>query len=132
MIEAACHCGAVRYTVENAPEWVLDCNCSICRLYGGLMAYYPQREVKFAAPPDTSIYIWGDRMLEFHHCKTCKCFTHFTFVGETDAEKIGVNARLMRGLDPSSTPLVQKNNGNDHIFWTKSDRPVLPSHDEPN
>ena len=27
--------------------------------------------------------------------------------------------------------LVQKNNGNDGVFWTKTDSPVLPSHDAP-
>lgn len=127
-IQASCHCGGVRFTVETAPEWVMDCNCSHCRLYGSLWAYYPQRDVKFEAA-DTFIYMWGDRMLEMHHCKTCGCFSHFTHVGNTDAAKIGVNSRLMRGLDPKQVPVVQKNNGNDHIFWTKSDRPVLPSHD---
>ncbi|GAM97189.1 hypothetical protein U91I_00814 [alpha proteobacterium U9-1i] len=132
MIAASCHCGAVRYTVEQAPEWVMDCNCSHCRLYGPLWAYYPQRDVKFETPPDTFVYMWGDRMLEMHHCKTCGCFSHFTIVGDADAEKIGVNARLMGGLHPAQVPVVQKNNGNDHVFWTKSDRPVLPSHDEPS
>jgi hypothetical protein len=130
MIEASCHCGAVRFTVERAPEWVLDCNCSHCRLYGALWAYYPQRDVTFVTPPDTFTYMWGDRMLAFHHCKTCGCFSHSTHVDETD-DPIAVNARLMRGLDPALVPVVQKNNGNDHIFWTKSDRPVLPSHDTP-
>jgi hypothetical protein len=37
----------------------------------------------------------------------------------------------MRGLDPKRVRLVQKNNGNDGVFWTKSDSPVLPSHDAP-
>ena len=91
MITASCHCGAVRYTVQNAPEVVLDCNCSHCRLYGGLWAYYPQRDVKFEAPADTFIYMWGDRTREFHHCRTCGCFTHSTVVGKTEAEKIAVN-----------------------------------------
>lgn len=131
MIEGSCHCGAVRFEVEAAPECVLDCNCSHCRLYGNLWAYYPQRDVRFAAA-DTFTYMWGDRMLEMHHCRTCGCFSHFTVVGETDAQSIGVNARLMRELDPKAVAVVQKNNGNDHIFWTKSDRPVLPSHDKPS
>ncbi|MBS0384340.1 MAG: GFA family protein [Proteobacteria bacterium] len=131
MVAASCHCGAVRFEVEPAPEWVLDCNCSHCRLYGGLWAYYPQRDVKFAAPPDTFIYMWGDRELEFHHCRTCGCATHSTVKGTDDAEKIAVNARLMRGLDPAKVRLVQKNNGNDGVFWTKSDSPPLPSHDLP-
>jgi hypothetical protein len=131
MIEASCHCGAVRYTVETAPTWAMDCNCSHCRLYGNLWAYYPQRAVRFAAPPDTFIYMWGDRALEMHHCKTCGCFSHFTVKGVDDAEQIGVNIRLMRGVTPQTVPIVQKNNGNDDVFWTKSDRPILPSHDQP-
>ena len=130
-VSASCHCGAVRFEVEE-PEWVLDCNCSKCRLTGSLYAYYPQREVRFVTPPDTFVYMWGDRELEFHHCRTCGCATHFTIVGTDDAEKIAVNARLMRGLDPSRVRLVQKNNGNDGVFWTQTHSPVLPSHDAPN
>lgn len=129
-MDGSCHCGAVRFQVEE-PEWVMDCNCSKCRLYGALWAYYPQREIKFAAKPDTFTYIWGDRYLEFHHCRTCGCATHMTVVGTDDAPKIAVNARLIRSLDPKRTRLVQKNNGNDGVFWTKTDEPVLPSHDAP-
>lgn len=127
-VTGSCHCGAVAFQVEE-PEQVLDCNCSRCRLYGGLWAYYPQRDVQFARTPDTVVYMWGDRTLEFHHCRTCGCATHSTLAGETDAARIAVNARLIRGLDPRRVKLVQKNNGNDGVFWTKSDLPVLPGHD---
>lgn len=130
MVQGFCHCGGVRFEVPQPPESVMDCNCSHCRLYGSLWAYYPQRDVKFAAD-DTFIYMWGDRMLEMHHCKTCGCFSHFTIVGQTDAKMIGVNARLIPGLDPAKVRLVQKNNGNDNVFWTQSDSPPLPSHDLP-
>ena len=129
-LDGSCHCGAVRFQVEE-PEWVMDCNCSKCRLTGGLWAYYPQREVRFVSKPDTFTYIWGDRMLEFHTCGTCGCSTHMTIVGTDDAEKMAVNARLLRGLSPKRTRLVQKNNGNDMVFWTHTESPVLPSHDEP-
>ena len=40
---------AVRFELEE-PEWVMDCNCSHCRLYGGLWAYYPQRDVHIVGP----------------------------------------------------------------------------------
>jgi hypothetical protein len=133
MVEASCHCGAVRIEAPAAPPWVLDCNCSHCRLFGNLWAYYPQRDLRFSTPDNTFIYMWGDRMLEFHHCRTCGCFTHFTVAGTDDPpHDIGVNARLIRGLDPKTVPVVQKNNGNDGVFWTHSTRPVLPSHDQPN
>lgn len=46
MITASCHGGAVRYTLQNAPEMVLDCTCSNSWLW----ACYPQRE----ASPDVA------------------------------------------------------------------------------
>ena len=46
MIEASCECGAVRLEIETPPETVGDCNCSICRRYGALWAYYPLAQVR--------------------------------------------------------------------------------------
>jgi hypothetical protein len=33
MIEASCHCGAVRLEIDSPPAEVTDCHCSICRRY---------------------------------------------------------------------------------------------------
>jgi hypothetical protein len=129
MIEGSCHCGAVRFQVDEAPETVLDCNCSICRRRGALWAYYAQRDVIFATHPDTLTYVWGDRALAAHHCQTCLCLTHMTVIGTDDAGRIGVNARLIHDLDPAKVRVIQKNNGNDGVFWTASNQPVLPGHD---
>ena len=40
MVESSCHCGAITLRIDTAPETVTDCNCSICRRYGVLWAYY--------------------------------------------------------------------------------------------
>jgi hypothetical protein len=95
MIEASCHCGAIRLTVETAPREVNACNCSICRRYGTLWGYYRLPQVRFAAengPTDT--YTWGDRRIEFHRCRTCGCTTHWLASDRAD-ERMGINARLM-------------------------------------
>ena len=95
MIEASCHCGAVRFAVETAPVEVTDCNCSICRRYGGLWAYYQQPQVRFAADNGpTDIYVWRHHMLEFHRCRACGCLTHWSAVDPAYL-RMGVNARLM-------------------------------------
>jgi len=93
MVEASCHCGAVRLQVDTAPTEVTDCNCSICRRYGVLWAYYAPRQVRIAGGA-TDIYMWGDRMLEFHRCAVCGCVTHWAPVDKTH-ERMGVNIRLM-------------------------------------
>ncbi len=92
MIESSCHCGAVRIAVETAPNEVTDCNCSICRRYGTLWAYYSPKVVRVNGATD--IYMWGDRDLEFHRCKTCGCVTHWAAVDKA-RDRMGVNARLM-------------------------------------
>ena len=95
MIEASCHCGAVRMKIADAPVEVTDCNCSICRRYGVLWAYYsPSRVTVSPADGATDIYIWDDRSIEFHRCKTCGCVTHWSSVDKT-RDRMGVNARLM-------------------------------------
>ncbi|MEO8927530.1 MAG: GFA family protein [Caulobacteraceae bacterium] len=96
MIEASCHCGAVRLQVARAPESVTDCNCSICRRLGVLWAYYRPDEVELiAAPGAVTAYVRGDmEALAFHHCKVCGCATHWANLDPT-AERMGVNARLM-------------------------------------
>lgn len=92
MIEASCHCGAVRIEVPSAPETVTSCNCSICRRLGTLCAYYPPAAVAVHGATDT--YVWGDRSMAFHRCKICGCNTHWS-PSDPALDRMGVNARLM-------------------------------------
>ena len=92
-VHGSCHCGAIQLEVPSAPEWLADCNCSICRRTGGLIAYYPD-DGSVRVDGRTATYIWGDRMIAFHHCPTCACRTHWTSTGDSYG-RIGVNARLL-------------------------------------
>jgi len=94
-VEASCHCGAVRMTLEAAPETVTDCNCSICRRYGVLWAYYSPGAVRFHMPEGpTDRYQWGDHQIIFHRCRTCGCVTDWADV-DPAYDRMGINARLL-------------------------------------
>ena len=94
MPELTCHCGAVRIEIETAPTELTSCNCSICRRTGALMAYYSPRQVRFTpSPPPTDTYVWGDKSIVFHRCKTCGCYTHWQAV-DPAYDRMGVNMRL--------------------------------------
>ena len=83
-----------------------DCNCSICRRYGPLWAYYHPAQVRFATENGlTDIYMWGDRELEFHRCRTCGCVTHWSALDRAE-ERMGVNARLMPPEVLAAIPVV--------------------------
>jgi hypothetical protein len=135
MIKAACHCGAVRFEIADAPTWVLDCNCTLCRRYGALWSYYQgDDQAKLIAKPrpdSTFTYLWGDKEIATHHCKICGCTTHLQAVNSPGAVIFGVNARMMVGLDPAKVQLRQIDNGHSGYFWTKSGLPVMPSNHPP-
>lgn len=92
-VELTCHCGAIRLQLAEPPTEVTDCNCSICRRYGVLWAYYTKRQVKFASLP-TDVYQWGKKTIAFHRCKTCGCLTH-GMPTDDQTEERGINARLL-------------------------------------
>src|ERR1700759_1598163 len=95
MIEGSCHCGKVRIEVDTAPDEVTDCNCSICRRYGVLWAYYsPMARVRITAETPTQTYQWDDRSLYFQRCAECGCVTHWSPVDPT-RDRMGINARLL-------------------------------------
>ena len=95
MLSATCHCGAVRVEVPEPPESLTDCNCSICRRYGTLWAYYKAASVTISGHPEnTEGYVWGDKTLRFSRCRTCGCVTHWEPLELRGDSKVGVNARI--------------------------------------
>ncbi len=104
MIAASCHCGAVRFEIAAKPASVTECNCSMCGRLGVRWAYYQPDQVKALGAPDaTRGYVWGDRTIEFHHCHSCGCTTHY--VSLTDQPRVAVNARLMAVADIKGIPI---------------------------
>ena len=65
MLTATCHCGAVRVDVPRKPRRLTSCNCSICRRYGTLWAYYKVSEVEVtAARGATRDYMLGPQIAQ--------------------------------------------------------------------
>ena len=94
MLSATCHCGAVRVDIPRRPRRLTNCNCSICRRYGTLWAYYKASEVKVVGEAGaTTSYVWGDRMLRFVRCATCGCVMAWEPIGASTTGRMGVNAR---------------------------------------
>lgn len=92
-VRASCHCGAVTLEAPRPTE-VTDCNCSICRRYGVLWAYYEPSDVAYAESGQTDAYVWDDRSIEFHRCRGCGCVCFWSPV-DPDHRRMGINARLM-------------------------------------
>jgi hypothetical protein len=98
MVDASCHCGAVRIELPRKPRLATECNCSICRRYGALWSYYRASDVHIHASPERlASYLWGPRSTRFMRCEHCGCVTHWEEARPSNIPRIGVN---VRNLDP--------------------------------
>lgn len=99
-LAATCHCGAVKIEIPRRPRRLTNCNCSICRRYGVLWAYYKASDVRLdAAPGATDDYVWGDRTLRFVRCAHCGCVMQWLPLRLSSSSRCGVN---VRNFDPAA------------------------------
>ena len=95
MIAGSCHCGAVRWELANPPAFLTECNCSICRRLGTLWAHAPASEITLYRDGDATLgYVWGDRLLAFHTCRSCGCTTHWESLSTEENPPMAVNFRM--------------------------------------
>ena len=78
------------------PATLTLCTCSICRRYGALWVYGTRRTARVVSGQDQeTAYLWDDKVIEFYHCNTCGCLTHYESVEKLEGSRIAVNARMM-------------------------------------
>ena len=95
----SCHCGAVTVRLPRAPDYVSECNCSLCRKTGFRGIYFASDELEIAGSFDE--YIRGDigePFLRNLRCATCGVATHWEPLTPPPHARMGVNARL---FDPA-------------------------------
>lgn len=108
MLTGQCHCGNVQFSVPEKPESLTACTCSICHRYGVQWMYYSPSDVTVSTKnKPTQRYRWGDEMIDFHHCPTCGCVTHYTGTEHADAswDRMALNARMCARSDTSDIPV---------------------------
>jgi hypothetical protein len=92
-LAAACHCGAIRIYVRQMARTLTSCNCSICRRYGALWAYYAAGSVRIIAPRGgLSKYSWNRKIRAYYRCKKCGCVTHYAYRKKRRQTTVAVNA----------------------------------------
>lgn len=99
MLELSCHCGKVSVRIERRPEFVHECNCTLCRKAGATWGYFQPSEVTVGG--ETARYCRNDKPVPgvaICFCPACGSTTHFELTDATIAmfgnTMLGVNMRL--------------------------------------
>ncbi len=100
MIEASCHCGAIKIEIDRRPRKLTQCTCSICRRYGAVWGYYTNKTARIVAGKKfAKAYTWGDKSIEFYHCNRCGSVTHYESVKKGPEDRFAVNFRMVDPAD---------------------------------
>lgn len=100
-----CLCCAVSVTISTRPDFIHDCNCSLCRKAGAGWGYFPSADVR--ATGETLAFSRHDKNppgVQVHACKSCGTATHFVlteaFLKQNEtADLTGVNMRIFEPDD---------------------------------
>ena len=99
MLTASCHCGEVRVEIAALPDYIHECNCSLCAKTGARWGYSGPDQVSVTGA--TRGYARTDKpdpTAETRFCPGCGWTTHFVLTPSAVAKfgntLKGVNLRL--------------------------------------
>lgn len=78
MLNFTCLCGGVRVRLQKRPEYIHECNCTLCNKSGARWAYLGPQELSVEG--ETQGWRRADKAeanAEIHFCPTCGSTTHF-------------------------------------------------------
>ena len=106
--EGGCHCGNIAFTLDADIREGYDCNCSMCRKRGGLLAFFPREALTLATPSDRlGTYRFNKQRIDHHFCTVCGIAPFSEGVDpKSGAKTVAVNLRALPGLDLATLAIV--------------------------
>lgn len=105
----SCHCGAVAFELEGEITDAIECNCSLCRRRGSLLAFFPRDALVVHAAVDAlATYTFNRHAIRHRFCTTCGVapFSEGTHPG-TGAAMAALNLRCVADLDLAAVSVQQ-------------------------
>ena len=107
-IRGSCHCGRITYRLDAEPTEAIQCNCSICRRKGSLLAAFaPDQFHLETSRDDIATYTFGRHVIRHQFCKTCGCAPFSEGTGPDGEAMVAVNLRCAENLDFSTLKIAQ-------------------------
>lgn len=107
-IEASCHCGAVVCWLDDEKREAMECNCSICRRKGHLLAFSTPERFTLLTPRDAlTVYTFGKHAIRHQFCRICGCAPFGEGRAPDGSALVAVNLRCAEGFDLSRVRITQ-------------------------
>lgn len=126
-MDAACHCGTVRFKVRLADglSSARRCNCSYCRMRGAVALTANLGDITVLSGADVlSLYTFNTGTAKHYFCSKCGIYTHHQ--RRSNPKEFGVNAACLKGVSPFDFAEVPVLNGVTHPADAKPGETWLP------
>jgi len=100
-MEAACHCGTVRFKVRLTDGFntARRCNCSYCRMRGAIAVSVELGDIAFISGEDAlTLYRFNTGVAEHYFCSRCGIYTHHR--RRSNPYQFSVNVACLKGVSP--------------------------------
>src|SRR5215475_11148338 len=100
-MEAACHCGTVRFQVKLTDGFntARRCTCSYCRMRGAVAVSANVGGITFDAGEDAlTVYRFNTGTAQHYFCSRCGIYTHHR--RRSNPNEYGINAACLEGISP--------------------------------
>ena len=98
-VRGSCHCGEVRIELPHAPAWVADCNCSLCRRRGAIVASVPLSGIRILqGEAELRCYQFNTHTARHYFCGVCGIYTHHQ--RRSNPAEYGYNLACLEGVNP--------------------------------
>jgi hypothetical protein len=100
-MNAACHCGAVRFRVAllDGLKTARRCTCSYCRMRGAIAVSAELGGIEFISGEDRlGCYRFNKNVAKHYFCSVCGIYTHHQ--RRSNPNQYGVNVACLEGVSP--------------------------------
>lgn len=106
--QGGCHCGAIAFELEADIAEGYDCNCSMCRKRGGLLAFFPREALVLKTDVAAlGTYHFNRHAIDHHFCPQCGIAPFSEGVDpRSGAKTAAVNLRCLPELDLAAVKVV--------------------------
>ena len=107
----SCHCGHVTFELDAKLDYVMACNCSLCRRVGALWHGASDASFRITSGEDALLlYQFNTKRARHYSCK--QCGVHPFCRPRLDPTRWAVNVRCIDGVDAVALPLKQFDGAN--------------------
>jgi hypothetical protein len=107
----SCHCGRVTFALDAKLDYVMACNCSLCRRVGALWHGASDASFRITSGEDELLlYQFNTKTAKHYSCK--QCGVHPFSRPRLDPTRWAVNVRCIDGVDAGALPVKQFDGAN--------------------